>query len=267
VRPPRRRSFTFTQMNLELTGCTPTLPNGGCPPGGCDYVELFDGKERTSPSLGKFSGYKSGADLPSVVTSGEYLRIEFHTDYRNCGIKNSQDPGWYGTWDFVENGENICSPSAGVLHTRSGVLHDDDTQTVGAYRPGSNGYGNNLKCGVRLRAQKGDTVNLHIVQMNLEGDGNGICDPHSPQYIGHSCNGNGGDFLEIYDGRNEKAPLLAKMNGQPTDQVLKQDTFTSTGRDMFVRFVTDNGNYGLTNTVANPVRAPPPPYIIRHCTD
>jgi hypothetical protein len=34
--------------------------------------------------------------------------------------------------------------------------------------------------------------------------------------------------------------------------VLKQDSFTSTGRDMFVQFTTDNGNYGLTGTTATP---------------
>merc|ERR1712166_1450367 len=113
-----------------------------------------------------------------------------------------------------------------------------------------NGYGNKLDCGVRLRAPRGGKVNFHLTQMNLEGDGNGICDPHSKHYIGHSCNGNGGDFLEIYDGRNKKAKLLAKLNGQPLDAVLKQDTFTSTGRDMFIRFTTDNGNYGLTDTTA-----------------
>ena len=58
--------------------------------------------------------------------------------------------------------------------------------------------------------------------MNLEGDGNGICDPNAPNYIGHSCDENGGDFLEIYDGRDATAPLLARLNGQPTDVVLKQ---------------------------------------------
>ena len=31
-----------------------------------------------------------------------------------------------------------------------------------------------------------------------------------------------------------------------------EDTFTSTGRDMFVRFVTDEGNYGLTGTTDDP---------------
>ena len=100
--------------------------------------------------------------------------------------------------------------------SKHGVLHDDDVHTSKSYNDGGKSYGDNLDCGVRIRAGKGGTVNLHIVQMNLEGDGNGICDPHSPHYIGHSCDGNGGDFLSIYDGRNKNAKLLAKLNGQPT---------------------------------------------------
>ena len=81
--------------------------------------------------------------------------------------------------------------------------------------------------------------------MSLEGDGYGICDPGSPNFIGHSCDENGGDFLYIYDGRDDTAPLLAQINGSPTDQVLVQDSWTSTGRDLYLRFTTDAGNYGL----------------------
>ena len=84
--------MTFTQMNLELTGCNPGQPNGGCPPGGCDFVSVFDGQGADAPLIGKYSGALSGAALPSVVSSGEWIRIEFHTDGRNCGITNGEDP-------------------------------------------------------------------------------------------------------------------------------------------------------------------------------
>jgi hypothetical protein len=122
-----------------------------------------------------------------------------------------------------------------------------------AYGQGSSeGYGDNLDCGVRIRGKKGSTVNLHIVSMNIEGDGNGICNEDNEQYIGHSCNTNGGDFLEIYDGTSADAPLLGRINGQPTDAVLARDSFTTPGRDMYVHFTTDSGNYGLTNSGATP---------------
>lgn len=246
--------FTFTQMNLELTGCSPSQPNGGCPDGGCDYVELRDGLTPDSPVIGRYSGALSGAALPSVVSSGNGLYVLFRTDAGNCGITGSEDPGFFADWDFVENGQNICDPDSGVLHAQHGVLRDDDTVQIGAYgnTPGSEGYLDNADCGVRIRGGVHSTINFHLVQMNLEGDGNGICDPSSPQYIGHSCDENGGDFLEIYDGRDATAPLLARLNGQPTDQVLMQDSFTSTGRDMYIHFTTDAGNYGLTGTTSTP---------------
>ena len=213
-------------MNLELNGCsTPTadLPNNGCPSGGCDFVAIYDGQHNTDPLLGKFSGFLQGAALPEVVSSGEWLRVEFHTDTGNCGIDAAEDPGWEAHWDFVENGQDICEPDSAVLRTVKGVLHDDDVVNVGS---GSQtyenpGYGDNLDCGVRIRAPQHGTVNLHVVQMNLETNF---------------------DYLKVYDGRNADAPLLASLTGQPTDQVLTQDSYTSTGRDMFVQFTTDVHN-------------------------
>ena len=71
----------------------------GCPDGGCDYVEVFDGQESTDPVIGRYSGYRNGADLPSIISTGEWLRIEFHTDTRNCGIQNGEDPGWVADWE------------------------------------------------------------------------------------------------------------------------------------------------------------------------
>jgi hypothetical protein len=247
--------WTFTQLNLELTGCSTGAPGGGCPAGGCDYVKIYDGATSTSTLLGQFSGFQTGANLPSVISTGRIMRIEFHTDVGNCGITNGQDPGFQGSWNFISNGQNICQPDSSVLTAHHGVLHDDDITTGGSYADGAAhtpGYGDNLDCGVRIRAPAGATVNLHIVQMNLEGDGNGICDPSSPHYIGHSCDANGGDFLKIYDGRDNSSTLLAALNGQPTDAVRQQDSFTSTGRDLYVKFETDTGNYGLTGTTASP---------------
>ena len=136
--------FTFTQLNLELQGCHPSQPNGGCPDGGCDFVSVFDGQGADAPLIGKYSGYQTGASLPSVVSTQEYLRVEFHTDARNCGaspgtqtqhttlvmfcmswfpdfefrgytgISAAEDPGWFADWAFVEDGagEEHCFPCA-----------------------------------------------------------------------------------------------------------------------------------------------------------
>jgi|EP01046_Picozoa_sp_COSAG06_P035405 hypothetical protein len=55
------------------------------------------------------------------------------------------------------------------------------------------------------------------------------------------------DFVYIYDGRDANAPLLGTFTGDMTDVVTMQDTVTSTGRDVFVRFKTDTSNGGINN--------------------
>ena len=136
--------FTFTQMNLEGPGHKP-----GCQPctdpRGCDWVELYDGEDEHAPLIGTYSGHHLGwnaggncrpdqgttADntcdgaedyLPSVVSSGNSLHVRFKTDHHNCGIDGSEDPGWIANWDFIENGQDICHPDAGVLTAPHGTL-------------------------------------------------------------------------------------------------------------------------------------------------
>lgn len=73
-------------------------------------------------------------------------------------------------WDFIENGQDICHPDAAVLREARGTLHDDapggavncqnggcGSGTGGAE---ANGYGDNLDCGLRIRAPKGQTINV-----------------------------------------------------------------------------------------------------------
>jgi hypothetical protein len=74
------------------------LGRQGCPAGGCDYVAVYDGQTANAPLIGKYSGHLQGAALPTVVSTGEWLRIEFMTDAANCGIDSSEDPGWFADW-------------------------------------------------------------------------------------------------------------------------------------------------------------------------
>lgn len=150
-----------------------------------------------------------------------------------------------------------------MLRESPGTLHDDapggavncqnggcGSGTGGA---AANGYGDNLDCGVRIRAPKGATINVHFTQMNLEGGTNGICGQTYNQYNQIDCTQPGGDYVEVFDGRNERAPSLSNhLTGDVTDDRIVLDTFTSTGRDLYVRFVTDAGNYGLTGTTSDP---------------
>jgi hypothetical protein len=105
--------FTFTQLNLELTGCHPERPNGGCPDGGCDYVAVYDGADSNAPLLGKFSGQPPAAAMPQVVSSGTALYIEFISDIGNIGIGcagQTGDPGWFAEWvtNRTTSGHRCC---------------------------------------------------------------------------------------------------------------------------------------------------------------
>ena len=244
--------LTFTALNLE--GTTQGTPTGQTPcgttcndPRGCDYISIYDGGDANAPLLGTFSGNPTVG--PSVSSSGQDLAIYFHTDSGNCGISSVEDPGFFADWEFVEAGENICDPSAAVLRANHGVLHDDDPTDVVSQSEYTTGYGNNLDCGVRIRAGKGETVNFHFTEMNLEGGNtfhNGVRQDGSPQ----TCEDFGSqeeacDWVFVYDGRDASAPLLGTFTGDMTDAVAGPDSVTSTGRDLFVRFKTDVSNGGI----------------------
>eukprot|EP01052_Picozoa_sp_SAG31_P028361 SAG31_NODE_2730_length_5177_cov_2.436392_2_plen_462_part_00 len=162
--------------------------------------------------------------------------------------------------DFLDNGEDICHPDAAILEDDHGVLHDDGTgtnvncqvQNCGSSEAGAeqNGYASNLDCGVRLRAPRGGLVNVHFSSMNLEGPESGVCsrqNPERPDWC--DCDPMEDpdcfDYVEIRDGPNENAPLLARVSNDATDMVNSQDSYTSTGRNMFIKFHTDSGNGGL----------------------
>ena len=51
--------------------------------------------------------------------------------------------------------------------------------------------------------------------------------------------------MQVYDGRDATAPVLGVYSGDMVDVAAFQDTVTTTGRDMFVLFHTDNGNAGI----------------------
>lgn len=86
--------------------------------------------------------------------------------------------------------------------------------------------GDNLDCGVRIRAPKGQTVNVHFTQMNLEGGTNGLCGNTFGSYNQIDC-ASGGDYVEVFDGRNDQAPTLSgRLTGDITDGT-KPDTQTT----------------------------------------
>lgn len=87
--------------------------------------------------------------------------------------------------------------------------------------------GDNLDCGVRIRAPKGQTVNVHFTQMNLEGGTNGLCGNTFGSYNQIDCS-SGGDYIEVFDGRNADAPSLSgHLTGDVTDGAKQARDHTS----------------------------------------
>ena len=82
-------------------------------------------------------------------------------------------------------------------------------------------YGDNLECGKHIQAPAYQSVSLLFTQFNLEANS---------------------DYLRVFDGPDANAPSLGEFTGDSTPPLI-----SSTGRDMFVQFTTDHGNYGITS--------------------
>jgi hypothetical protein len=127
---------------------------------------------------------------------------------------------------------NICDKKTNLITRRVGTLHDDQTGKVDCSKGGCsgkdrghNGYGDNLHCGKVLSAPKGYTVQLIFTHLSLGAGKN--CGKTK------MC-----DYIAVYDGADDKAPLLGKFSGTKEPPSLR-----STGQTVFVLFVTDTGNY------------------------
>ena len=155
--------------------------------------------------------------------------------YDADGLKMLAEPATLGVRGLQATDQNICAMGGSTLVSETGTLSDDQTGpqidcTQGgcsSYDTGSNGYGDNLDCGKHIQAPIGSVIELTIVYIALE---------TSPS----QCDEPGCDFITIYDGPNARSPVLGKFSGTDNPPPMQ-----STGRDMFVRFQTDAGNYGF----------------------
>ena len=111
-----------------------------------------------------------------------------------------------------------------MLHGHSGVLHDDAVGNVNCASEGgpcngadtgTNGYGDNLDCGVRIHVAKGHVINFKFDQVNLE------CGGDTTTAI-ERCHTDAGDAVEIFDGRDANAPKLGHVSGTMTDSTFRQ---------------------------------------------
>ena len=112
--------------------------------------------------------------------------------------------------------ESICSPGRPTLTAETGTLSDDQTgQPIdctqggcggadascfgGICSGGRNGYGDNLDCGKHIHAPSGNTISLTFTYIALES--------------GAGCPQPGCDTVTVYDGANDRAPVLGSFSG------------------------------------------------------
>jgi hypothetical protein len=156
--------------------------------------------------------------------------------------------------------ESICGTVASIS-TSTGTLYDDQPNidsnpsvdcTTGACNGpdgscfgglcvhGTNGYGDNLDCGKQLVAPLGSTIMLTFSQIALETAPS--CSQTTSDGADDAC-----DYITIYDGPDSHSPVLGSFSGTQVSQPA-----VTSGRYAFVRFQTDTGNAGLSNTHLDP---------------
>ena len=214
--------LTFTHFNLGA--------GKNCPKGGCDHLEVHDGPSIRSKLIWKGTGTKLP---PALSSTGNTMYVLFITDVGNYefqvgGIK--ADPGFYANWRMVEHidisynttraGGGIC-PVKKSITVAHGTLHDDERKGVNCQNnmrlcgmgKGDAGYKDNVNCFTTIKAPKGEQIKFTFTQMNLEYRGCGSL-TRPPRWsdgsYGRGCPEGGCDYVALYDGPDEKSPLIGK---------------------------------------------------------
>ncbi|XP_070272663.1 bone morphogenetic protein 1 isoform X2 [Myotis yumanensis] len=199
-----------------------------------DFVEVRSGLTADSKLHGKFCG----SEKPEVITS-QYnnMRVEFKSD--NTVSKKGFKAHFFSDKDECskDNGgcQQDCVNTFGSYECqcRSGfVLHDNkhDCKEAGCDHKVTSAsgtitspnwpdkYPSKKECTWALSSTPGHRVKLTFLEMDIESQ------PECAY-----------DHLEVYDGRDAKAPVLGRFCGSK-----KPEPVVATGSRMFLRFYSDN---------------------------
>ena len=180
---------------------------------GYDYVRVYDGDSDAAPLLGQFTG----TSLPSAVTSsGGSMYVRFTSD------NTVQYDGWGASYTSTTTPTAYCS---GVTNLTAASGSFDDGS-------GSDDYASNSDCAWSIQPTGATSITLSFTDFYVE-----------QNY----------DFVYVYDGADDSAPLLATFTGFAIPA-----NVTSSGGSMYVRFTSDNiinaSGWSATYTSSN---APP----------
>ncbi|NXC49902.1 BMP1 protein, partial [Penelope pileata] len=199
-----------------------------------DYLEIRDGSSEGSGLIGRFCGYDKPDDIKS---SSNHLWLKFVSD-------GSINKAGFAVNFFKDKDEcsknnggcqHDCLNSLGSYecHCRSGfVLHDNRhdckeagcdhrvTSVVGTISSPNwpDAYPSKKECTWAITATAGHRVKLTFSALDIE----------AQQECAY-------DHLELYDGRDARAPLLGRFCGAK-----EPEPITSSSNRMFLKFVSDN---------------------------
>lgn len=168
---------------------------------GYDTVFVYDGPDATYPLLGKYTG---NTLPPTLLTSGGKAFIHFMSD---VGVTA---PGWslnYTSPVFYD--QTYCGASQSVFNTLNGSIEDGS---------GNFNYKNYSNCSYLIKPTASNVSFLNIDFSSFETE-------------------KGKDVVMIYDGNNDRAPLIASFSGSSIPPSVK-----TTGPEALVKFISDAGN-------------------------
>uniref|UniRef100_A0A8D2IQV5 Cubilin n=1 Tax=Varanus komodoensis TaxID=61221 RepID=A0A8D2IQV5_VARKO len=165
-----------------------------------DYVSVYDGPDITSPLLGKFCGTVLP---PFIKSSSNDLLLVFRTDsYEAAG-------GWRASFTETIGPQQGCG---GYLVNPSGSFGSPDSNKDGK-------YDKDLDCVWTIAAPINKLINLTFNSFVLEAMSRQTC-----RF----------DYVKLYDGMNENAPLAGTFCGSTIPA-----NFISSDNYLTIKFVTD----------------------------
>ena len=161
---------------------------------GADSLTIYDGEDENATIIGSFSG----TEIPTkILSSSSQLYITFNT---NASVTST---GWKLTYESVENepiegcGETVLTDGSGSFSDGSGILN----------------YENDLSCSWLIEVDPDSLIVLTVSALNTEA---------------------GADYLKIYNGEDEDAPLYRSLSGniEPVEIISSSNT-------LYITFTTN----------------------------
>ncbi|WP_196888509.1 CUB domain-containing protein [Aureivirga sp. CE67] len=161
-----------------------------------DFIRVYDGPNTTSPLLGEFTGNNIPDEVQSSYGNNQ-MYVEFIAD------GNETASGWLASY-YV--GYEYCNEEV-YLTEETGTFSDGS---------GDDNYQNEATCSWHIFVDDSDINGLWLTfsEVNL------------------SIN----DYIKVYDGENNTAPLIAEITGNEIPDALKT---TIGNKHLFVEFISD----------------------------